>query len=218
MDHAFWHARWEANEIGFHQREINPHLQTYWPALQAVAKGCVFVPMCGKSRDMLWLAGEGQRVLGVEISPLAVEAFFSDNGLTVTRRDAAPFVEYRADEIRLLCGDFFALTSDRLRDVTAVYDRASLIALPPALRARYAAHMAALLPAGTPLLLVTLDYPQTEMDGPPFAVSAREVDALFGAHFVVSTLGGHDVLAENPRFQARGVSRLNEQVYHLRRR
>lgn len=218
MDHAFWHARWEANEIGFHQADINPHLQTYWPALQAPPGGCVFVPLCGKSRDLLWLAGAGQRVLGVELSPLAVTAFFDENGLRATRTPAPPFVEYRADEITLLQGDYFALSAARLDGVTAVYDRASLIALPPALRARYAAHMAALLPAGVPVLLITLDYPQTEMDGPPFAVSGAEVEALFGRDFTVTPLGRQDILGENPRFQARGLTRLEEAVLRLVRR
>lgn len=218
MDHAFWHARWEANEIGFHQAEINPHLQTHWPVLQAPPHGRVFVPLCGKSRDMLWLAGAGQRVLGVEISALAVEAFFAENGLTATRRDRPAFAEYHSGEVTLLQGNFFALAAEQVADVTAVYDRASLIALPPALRARYADHMTALLPADVPVLLVTLDYPQSEMDGPPFAVSALEVETLYAKHFAITLLGRQDILAENPRFQARGLTRLDEQVYRLVRR
>lgn len=218
MDHAFWHARWEANQIGFHQAEINPHLQTYWPDLSAPLDGCVLVPLCGKSRDMLWLAGVGQRVLGVEISPLAVEAFFAENGLTATRTEAPAFAEYHSGEVALLQGDFFALNAAHVAGVTAVYDRASLIALPPGLRARYAGHMAALLPAAVPVLLVTLDYPQSEMDGPPFAVTAHEVEALYAEHFEITLLGRQDILAENPRFQARGLTRLEEQVYRLVRR
>lgn len=218
MDQAFWHARWETNEIGFHQADINPHLQTYWPSLGAPPDGCVFVPLCGKSRDMLWLAGEGQRVLGVELSPIAVQSFFSENGLASAVTPAPLLTAYRSDEITLLQGDFFALTAERLAAVTAVYDRASLIALPPALRVRYARHMAALLRPAVPVLLVTLDYPQTEMEGPPFAVAAGEVERLFGIDFHITALGGQDILAENPRFQARGLTRLREEVYRLVRR
>ena len=218
MDHAFWHARWEANQIGFHQTDINPHLQTYWPDLLAPPEGRVLVPLCGKSRDMLWLAGAGQRVPGVEISPLAVEAFFAENGLPATRTQTPPFTEYHSGEVTLLQGDFFALNAEHVAGVTAVYDRASLIALPPDLRAQYAGHMAALLPTAVPVLLVTLDYPQAEMDGPPFAVSAREVDALYATHFEIAALGRQDILAENPRFQARGLTRLEEQVFRLVRR
>lgn len=217
MDPSFWHARWQANEIGFHQQEINPHLQRYWPRL-GVTGGTVFVPLCGKSRDMLWLASQGHRVLGVEISPIAAAAFFGENGLDVEPMQEVLFVRRQIAELTLLEGDFFDLTPAHLDGMTAVYDRASLIALPPPMRERYAAHMAALLPGGTPVLLVTLDYPQPEMDGPPFAVSAAEVAALFGARFDIDSLGGQDILAENPRFQARGLTRLEERVYRLVRR
>lgn len=217
MDPSFWHARWQANEIGFHQQEINPHLQRFWPQL-GVTGGTVFVPLCGKSRDMLWLASQGHRVLGVEISPIAAAAFFGENGLDVEPMQEARFVRRQIAELTLLEGDLFDLAPAHLDGVTAVYDRASLIALPPPMRKRYAAHMAALLPGGTPVLLVTLDYPQPEMDGPPFAVSAAEVAALFGARFDIDSLGGQDILAENPRFQARGLTRLEERVYRLVRR
>ena len=217
MDPSFWHARWQANEIGFHQQEINPHLQRFWPQL-GVTGGTVFVPLCGKSRDMLWLASQGHRVLGVEISPIAAAAFFGENGLDVEPMQEARFVRRQIAELTLLEGDFFDLALAHLDGVTAVYDRASLIALPPPMRERYAAHIAALLPGGTPVLLVTLDYPQPEMDGPPFAVSAAEVAALFATRFDIDSLGGQDILAENPRFQARGLTRLEERAYRLVRR
>ncbi len=218
MDQAFWHARWQANEIGFHQAEINPYLQTYWPGFAAAAGGCVFVPLCGKSRDMLWLASQGQRVLGVEISPIAAAAFFTENALQCSVETEPPFVRRQSGEITLLEGDFFALTPVHLTGVTAVYDRASLIALPAVLRRRYAQRMAELLPAGVPVLLITLDYPHGEMDGPPFAVTTAEVKELFAADFQIESLGGQDILADNPRFQARGLTRLEERVFRLRRR
>ena len=164
---------------------------------------------------MLWLASQGLRVLGVEISPIAVAAFCAENALDVEPVEIDRFVQRQAGEITLLQGDFFDLGHAHLEGISAVYDRASLIALPPAMRARYAEHMAALLPSGTPVLLVTLDYPQQQMDGPPFAVSAAEVAQLFGTHFQITPLGGQAILAENPRFQARGLTRLDERVYRL---
>lgn len=218
MEPSFWHARWQANEIGFHQEEINAHLQSYWPRLDVAAGATVFVPLCGKSRDMLWLASRGHRVLGVEISPIAAAAFFAENDLPVEPIEQARFVLRRAGEITVLEGDYFDLRPDDLRGVAAVYDRASLIALPPDLRAAYAAQMAQLLPPGTPSLLVTLDYEQAEMDGPPFAVGPAEVEALFARDFRIAVLGEQDILAENPRFRARGLTRLAERVFRLTRR
>lgn len=62
------------------------------------------------------------------------------------------------------------------------------------------------------MLLVTLDYPQTEMNGPPFAVGDAEVRDLYS---FVQQLTSQDVLAQNDRFSQRGVSRLLENAYMI---
>lgn len=215
MNPNFWHERWQRNEIGFHQQEINAHLQDYWAQLAIPAGGQVFVPLCGKSRDLLWLRARGHAVLGVEISSIAVRNFFAENALTpqVTRQGV--FERYEADGLALLCGDFFDLTPAELQGVTGVYDRASLIALPPELRTRYAEHSAAILPTVAYTLLVTMEYPQDEMSGPPFAVREDEVHRLYDKRFTVACLFTKDILAENPRFRERGLSALAEKVYLL---
>jgi thiopurine S-methyltransferase len=215
MDRDFWHERWQHNEIGFHQQEINAHLQDHWGQLAVPAGGLVFVPLCGKSRDLLWLRARGHKVLGVEISPIAVRDFFIENVLTpqVTRQGA--FERYEADGLVVLCGDFFDLTPELVQAVAGVYDRASLIALPPELRTRYAEHSAAILPAAAGTLLVTMEYPQNEMSGPPFAVREDEVRRLYETRYTVTRLFTKDILAENPRFRERGLHALMEKVYRL---
>ena len=215
MNPNFWHERWQHNEIGFHQQEFNAHLQGYWEQLAVPVGGLVFVPLCGKSRDLLWLRARGHQVLGVELSPIAVRDFFAENTLTpqITRQGA--FVRYEADGLAVLCGDFFDLTPELLQSVAGVYDRAALIALPPELRARYVEHSAAVLPAAAGTLLVTMEYPQNEMNGPPFAVHEEEVRRLYARHYTVTCLFSKDILAENPRFQERGLSALAEKVYRL---
>jgi thiopurine S-methyltransferase len=215
MERDFWLERWQRNEIGFHQREINAHLQDCWPLLGLAAGSPVFVPLCGKSRDLLWLRARGHTVLGVEISSIAVRDFFSENGLVARRSRQGGFERYEADGLAILCGDFFALTAADLAGVAGVYDRASLIALPPDMRGRYAGQLAAILPARAEILLVTMDYPQTQMSGPPFAVRENEVHRLYAAHYDVTQLYTRDILAENPRFRERGLDSLTEQVYRL---
>lgn len=215
MNPDFWQERWHRGEIGWHQDAINLHLAEHWPRLQIAPEAQVFVPLCGKSLDMLWLAARGHRVLGVELSPLAVGSFFNENGLDPRVTDEPPFRRFAVDEIEILCGDFFALTPAQLTGVTAVFDRASLIALPPQMRPRYVAHLRGLLDAGTRVLLITLDYDQQEMKGPPFSVPEAEVRALFGGAFAVRRLAEADVWAENPRFRQRGLSRLSELVFEL---
>jgi thiopurine S-methyltransferase len=218
MTPEFWHQRWQRGEIGWHSDEINRHLAEHWPRLGAAPGSRVLVPLCGKSLDLLWLAAQGHRVLGVEISPLAVEDFVAENRLDAVRLEDPPFRRAVADEIELLLGDFFDLTPVHVPGIGAVYDRASLIALPPDMRPRYARRLAELVSPECPSLLITLDYEQSQMNGPPFAVAEGEVRELFGSAFDVEPIAAVDVLAEQPRFRERGLDRLIEQVYRLRRR
>lgn len=213
MTPEFWLQRWQENRIGFHQSQINVHLETYWPRLGIPPGATVFVPLCGKSLDMLWLAGQGYRVLGVELSPLAAEAFFEENGLTPEIESQSAFRRYRCGEIEILCGDFFNLQDKDLAQVSAVYDRASLIALPPDMRTRYASKLHSLLPGRQPILLITLDYPQEERQGPPFAVGDAEVRELYAGRWQIKKIASRDLRDENDRAQ---LSRFDEHVFVLR--
>ena len=215
MEPKFWQERWARNQIGFHLPEVNPYLQRHWPQL-AVAEGSkVLVPLCGKSLDLMWLASHGLRVMGVELSEQAVEAFFNEQNLVprITRRGA--FMVYQADLIEVWCGDFFALDAEALVGCVALYDRAALIALPPLMRAQYAEHLSRLLPSGCQGLLITLDYDQTQKAGPPFAVMDDEVKVLFGPNWILETLQEQDVLGESWKFVQEGVTRLDERIYRL---
>ena len=215
MEREFWHTRWEEGRIGFHQDEINPYLQRYWPAMGVPAGTTVFVPLCGKSKDMIWLRDQGHSVIGVEIIPRAVEDFFDENGLSATCRTHDAFTVWQDQDFKIFQGDFFDITANDVAGIGVVYDRASLIALPPPLRRRYAEHLRTILPSRLKVLLVTMDYPQHEMDGPPFAVAEQEVTALYQDHFAIEQLCREDILAANPRFQQQGLSSLMEKVYIL---
>ncbi|UTW08337.1 thiopurine S-methyltransferase [Pseudomonas benzenivorans] len=218
MHEEFWQARWAQGQIGFHQVEVNPCLLRCWPGLASPNGAQVLVPLCGKSLDLVWLAGQGHRVLGVELARKAVEDFFIEQRLQPQVSRQGDFEVYRAGDIELWCGDFFALTAEHLVGCTALYDRAALIALPAEMRVRYAAHLSAILAPGTRGLLVTLDYAQAQMDGPPFAVSDAEVRGLLAQDWQLRFLESRDVLEENGRFRQRGLQYLDERVYRLSRR
>jgi len=218
MDAAFWHARWEANQIGFHEEVFHVYLQKFWSHLSLKEKKRVFVPLCGKSLDMLWLLEQEHEVLGVEISPIAVRDFFQENQLPVKVSEGDKFQVWQCDEVTLLLGNFFDLTSTDLQGVQTVYDRASLIALPPEMRRAYARHLSQLLPAKTPILLVTLEYPQEEMNGPPFSVTEQEIRQLFEENFSVDVLETQEVLDNEPHFRKKGLSSLKENAYFLKKK
>ncbi len=215
MDSTFWHDRWARNQIGFHLPGVNPYLQRHWPGLGLASGARVLVPLCGKSLDMVWLAEQGYRVLGVELSEKAVEEFFQEQHLTAQVSQRGNFKVYQADAIELWCGDFFQLRRADVAGCTALYDRAALIALPPPMRERYVAHLQAIAPQVQDGLLISLDYEQALKAGPPFAVSDAEVRGLLGVRWRLSVLEQRDILAESPKFAQDGVTRLEERVYQL---
>lgn len=173
MEAAFWHARWGEGRIGFHEGKPNAHLVKHLGVLKAVKR--VLVPLCGKAEDLAFLASQGHEVVGVELVESAVKAFFDERGVTPEVSQHGPYTRSVAANITLLAGDFFAATRALLGNVDGVYDRAALIALPDTMRGDYVKHLRALLPAGAPGLIVTVEYPQDKMEGPPFCVPEAEL-------------------------------------------
>jgi thiopurine S-methyltransferase len=215
MEPDFWHERWQRGETGFHQGDVHPDLLLHWPGTGCAPGAQVFAPLCGKSLDLAWLVAQGHRVLGVELSMIAAEAYFAGQGLVPARSAEGPFTRLEAGGCAILVGDFFALEPAQLRGTGALYDRAALIALPAPMRARYAAQLARLLPAGTRGLLITVDYPPADMAGPPFPVPAAEVRQLHGGAFAIEPLARRDALAGEPRLAARGLTALHEESWLL---
>jgi thiopurine S-methyltransferase len=218
MDPQFWHERWQQGQIGFHQPDYHPALLATWPGLGVLAGARVFVPLCGRSLDMVWLAGRGHPVVGVELSPIAVEGFFGHVGLEPARERAGALERWRAGPYELLCGDLFELDAESLGPIHGWYDRAALVALPPELRRRYVERLAELLSAGARGFLVTHDYDQAEMEGPPFSVPPIEVEGLFAPAFEVVPVSRHDALPDNPKFRERGLTSFFESTFRLTRR
>ena len=214
MEADFWHNRWENNLTGFHLDEVNPNLKDNWSIMNLDEGSRVFVPLCGKSIDLVWLASQGHQVVGSELSQLAVEAFFAENELVAKREKVGNLEYWQSEQISIFCGDIFDLTAETLGKVDAVYDRASLIALPPQMRTSYAAKLTELAQSA-PKFLVTLEYDQGQMGGPPFSVSEEEVNRLYQEKYHVSRIAAQDVLTDNPNFVDKGLDYMNECVYQL---
>ena len=216
MHAGYWYERWREGRIGFHLNDTNPNLTEWFDRLDLKPGSRIFVPLCGKSVDMLWLVEQGMEVVGVELSELAVRSLFEENGLTPEIDNRHDHDYWQAGKLTLIHADLFDMQPDDLGISDVVYDRASLIALPPEMRPSYADKMRQLLPARIPQLLITLEYRQELMDGPPFAVSHEEVLALYGRHHAITRLASVDVLVDEPRFMQKGLDELTENVYLLR--
>lgn len=207
MDKAFWHQRWEEGRIGFHQDDVHPALPAYWNNAPERESRVVLVPLCGKSNDMIWLAEEGWQVIGVELSERAVKDFFAAQDLQPEYRHLADQLScYQAGPYQIYCGDIFHLHREHMIEVSAVYDRAALVALPEAKRHRYAFHLAQMLSPAVEMLLVSLEH--SKPSGPPFSVNDKEIEWLFGANFEIEQVAR---LKEDDR-------QVTDVVYRLQRK
>ena len=218
IEPEFWKTRWAAGQIAFHQAKTNPHLERHLAWLTGGVRARLLVPLCGKSNDLAYLANLGHPVVGIEMVEQAVVDFFAEHALVPTRAKEEKLERFTAEEVELLRADFFDVTRADVGSVSGAFDRAALIALPPELRARYVPHLVELLAPGARILLVTLNYDQLVMSGPPFSVPGAEVRALFAPTCEVELLEQHECLeeADNARFKTRGLRSMEEQVWSLR--
>ncbi len=215
MDQStFWKQKWELGDIKFNRAVPHAQLTQHFAR---VAPGKVMVPLCGKSVDLLWLQQQGHEVVGVELSAIACEAFFQENALPFQVQTVGEFTVYRGERLTLWCGDFFRLPAEPWGGVTAIYDRAALIALPPSVRRQYAENIVTQWDRSTvssaEVLLITVEYPAALMQGPPFSVTEAEIAELYGREFRVEKLASEldpSLASRNSQVDA---SQVRESVY-----
>ena len=211
----FWIKTWGKGNIGFHLADFHPALDKYWPELEAGTS--VLVPLCGKSRDLLWLEERGLDVIGVEFVESAVLDFFRENNLAWEETVQYGHKCYSACDrnIRIFVSDFIHFAEDYSgQPMDTLYDRAALVALPEDMRPDYVTACEKLLIAPPQGLLVTLEYEPISMEGPPFSVAAEEVVRLWKGQLVL--VEQVDMLSSMPRAIASGVRRLDEFLWVFR--
>lgn len=192
MNQNFWHQKWEENDIGFHREKVNPFLEKFFNLLLPHQRGRVFVPLCGKTVDISWLLKNGCSVIGVELSSIAIEQLFNDLKVSPTITKGDSFLHYSAPQLDIYCGNIFDMTKSLIGQVNAVYDRAALVALPYKTRKTYTSHVIK-ISENASQLLVTYEYNQTLVDGPPFSVDSNEVHEHFLNSYTITLLESRDV-------------------------
>ena len=210
-----WHRHWESEKPGFHEGQVNACLRQYLSIFDLQAGDTIFMPLCGKAVDMLWLSEQGFKVIGVELSRVAVESFFEESGLSFGAEQQGPFTLYRSENITLYQGDFMFMEARYMRDCKLLYDRASIVAIEPFNRVAYQQKIHALLPLATPILMVLLYYDQSQMQGPPFSVSVDEVTGLYGGQYQVELLQSEELIEVQPHWKVKGLTSLIESALRL---
>lgn len=217
MNNEYWHEKWQLDEIGFNQASPSILLQNYFSRLNIDMGARVFVPLCGKSIDMLWLVGQGYQVVGIELSRIACEAFFKEHDIPfeIVQCDDCIVFQTTDRTITLFCGNFFRLNKKQLGPIDVIYDRAALIALPADLRRQYVNHLLNLIDLGSKILLITMVYDQSSMSGPPFSLDEEEVRALYRRNFTIKLWGNEPIKSISPHLKSKGLLMANEQVFEL---
>jgi thiopurine S-methyltransferase len=210
VDASFWHQKWRGNDIAFHRSEPNPLLVEYFKALSLVKGSRIFLPLCGKTLDIPWLLSEGYRVVGAELSKIAIEQLLTELGVEPKILRVGELDHYSAENIDLFVGDIFDLSSQILGQVDAIYDRAALVALPEAMRDRYTAHLMEMT-GKAPQLLICYEYDQSCMEGPPFSISHEEVSQHYINNYDLTFRVSINVAGGLKGFAA------NEQVWLLKK-
>ncbi|KGJ89667.1 Thiopurine S-methyltransferase [Colwellia psychrerythraea] len=187
MDSNFWHQRWETNDIGFHQRSVNPLLAEYFNTLSLAEGARLFIPLCGKTLDIAWLLSKGYRVAGAELNQPAVEQLFCELGVEPRVTKLGELICFSAENIDIFVGDIFDLSTELLGDIDAIYDRAALVALPEAMRKQYRAHLLEITHIA-PQLLLTFEYDQTVLEGPPFSISSEDINQYYADQYTLKRL------------------------------
>jgi len=187
MEASFWHNRWQTNQTGWHERDVNPLLIAHFPFLHVPPGGRVFVPFCGKSLDLGWLLSQGYTVAGAELSELAVTQLFAELGMEPSISEVGKHKHFCGEKIDIFVGDLFDLSRETLGPVDAVYDRAALVALPEAMRMQYTAHLKTLT-ALAPQLVIGYEYDQTIVAGPPFSVTPDELHHHYDDNYILTPL------------------------------
>ncbi|MBT3722119.1 MAG: thiopurine S-methyltransferase [Gammaproteobacteria bacterium] len=210
-----WHSHWIRKSPGFHEGQVNSYLQQFLPLYNLQPGDTVFMPLCGKAVDILWLSQQGYHVIGVELSDVAIQSFFEESGIGFEKEELEKLVVYKAENITLYQGDYMNLQDKYLKNCKLVYDRASIVAIESFNRKTYKRKMLEIIPAATPMLLVTLDYDQNIMQGPPFSVPVSEITQLYQPEYKLELLQSSEQIEERPKWRDIGLQSLLESALRL---
>lgn len=211
INHLWWLSKWRNYEIPFHKHAVSPELIDYFHTLKLKPGAHVLVPLCGKSKDLHWLATQNLKVTGVELSPIACKEFFKELNVKPKMTQFKNFVSYEYNNLTLLCGNIFKLNSKLLLDVDAVFDHRALIALPFDVRKQYIEHLISILGHKIKILLINFSS-HSKIKGPPYSIFNEEINALFSSHFNLEILN-NELKKPPEHLIKRGFDQINVSIY-----
>lgn len=212
MSNKIWKSMWKHNQFQFHQPIINPLLQQYLPQLQLSANDDILVPLCGKSLDMDLLIDSGYHVIGIELSKIAIQAYFDARNIKPQHEKKGQFIRWWHNDIEIWCGDIFNLTDNDISHVKTLYDCASLTALPSESRPHYVQHFYEKLSKQSQILLITTESAD-EHQLESASMIDSEVQSLYENYYQIELLHGQSSLKQDPEHPGAAIMPMDEKVY-----
>lgn len=213
----YWHRKWQTKSIRFHSPVVNPQLLTFAPHLGSLKNKVVLVPLCGKSVDMSWFMQQGAKVIGIEVSPIAVNAFFEENTLPYQQKKQADFIIYHNPQISILLGDFFKLSKKDVGSVNVVYDKGALAALPAILRQDYVKRLTSFTSVNTAILLIACEFISPDPNTSPFSLSKEEIQSLYSNDYHIELLTEDHGDNIQKGLKSRGFCNIVERVFLIKK-
>lgn len=202
MNKVFWNNKWENNEIGFHQNNVTPLLKKYLHYFldkNSIKKSCL-LPLCGKTFDLIYLSEFFKEVTGVELIKKAIEDFYIENNLEMRTRNSS----ISSKNIEIFNEDFFSFNKSENKKYSYIFDRASLIAISPVSREKYVQSIKRSMSTNCKIFLITIEYKQDQIEGPPFSLSDDDVKSLF-KDFKLEKLCRESVIGQNQKFKGLNI-------------
>lgn len=221
MEKQYWLNKWTANDIRFHQENFHPALEKHIRPRLSQTSEHVFIPLSGKSRDILWFLKNGCNVIACELSEKACDDFFAENQIPFTKKSANAFICYQAEKLQIWCGDLFLLPAHYLAKVTLWYDRAAIVALPEPMRTQYVNYFKRVTEGAEQkrpqTFLISFEYANSVAQGPPFSISEKEIRDYFSPDYTVELLERYreENISANPKYQGVPVFEVVYRITHI---
>jgi len=187
MNNEHWLERWKEKNIGFHEDKVNPLLVRHFKTLNMSRNSRILIPLCGKTLDISWFLALGHKVLGVELSEIAVNELFEDLNISPQIEEVNGMIHYSSKDIDIFVGDIFHLTTEMSGKIDMIYDSASLVALPKDVRIKYTKHLREISNHATQLL-ISCEYDQNIMKPTPFSIEEEEIKEHYKNHYEIKLL------------------------------
>ena len=82
---------------------------------------------------------------------------------------------------------------------------------------QYVEHLSTFISDKTSLFLISIEFPQEELEGPPFSISSLKITKLF-ADFDVNCIAEHELADKKFAQRTFNVSRLVERLYLIKKK